>query len=175
MPRDETLYAALESRFFGKFRAEVVNNRDSENRARLEVKVPNVMGDQPIWALPCVPYAGNSEGLFALPPVGAKLWVEFEGGDTNFPIWSGCFWGPGEVAPADADPAVKFLRTAAATLRIDDTAGTVEIETQDGAKLRIGAGEIRLEAPQITLDANGGSLRLTPAGLDVMNGAFAVN
>ena len=175
MPRDEALYAALEHRFLGKFRAEVVSNLDSEARGRLEVIVPNVMGDQPIWALPCVAYAGDGEGLFALPPVGAKVWVEFEGGDTNFPIWTGCFWAPGEIAAADADPAIKFLRTAAATFRIDDTAGTVEIETLDGAKLSIGAGEIRIEAAQITLDANGGSLKLTPAGLDVMNGAFAVN
>ncbi|WP_118136106.1 phage baseplate assembly protein V [Oceanicella sp. SM1341] len=175
MPRDEDLYAALQDRFFGKYRGEVVNNTDPEKRGRLEVLVPNVMGPQAVWALPCVPYAGPGEGFFALPPAGAKLWVEFEGGDTNFPVWTGCFWGSGEIDAPDAGPAVKFLRTPAATVRIDDAAGTVTVETTDGARLTLGAGEIRLEAPQVTLEANGARLVLTPAGLDVMNGAFAVN
>jgi len=36
-------------------------------------------------------------GLFFLPPKGANVWVEFEGGDPDYPIWSGCFWSDGEV------------------------------------------------------------------------------
>lgn len=172
---DEDLYSALGDRFFGKYRAEVVQNNDPERRARLEVLVPNVMGAQAVWALPCVPYAGPQEGLFALPPVGAKLWVEFEGGDTNFPIWTGCFWGAGEIDTADSSPDIKFLRTGAATLRIDDNAGTMTLETRDGARITIGAGEVRIEAPQVITDANGGKLVMTPVGMDVMNGTFAVN
>lgn len=172
---DEELYNTLGDRFFGKYRGEVVTNNDPDRRGRLEVLVPNVMGAQAVWALPCVPYAGPSEGLFAMPPVGAKVWVEFEVGDTNFPVWTGCFWGTGDIATADADPEVKFLRTAGATIRIDDQAGTVTIETQDGTKITLGRGEIKFEAPQITSDANGGKLVMTPAGMDVMNGAFVVN
>lgn len=172
---DEDLYTALGDRFFGKYRGEVVNNTDPDKRGRLEVLVPNVMGAQAIWALPCVPYAGPSEGLFAMPPVGAKVWVEFEVGDTNFPIWTGCFWGAGDIDSADANPDIKFLKTAAATIRIDDQAGTVTLETSDGARIMVGAGEIKIEAPQVTTDASGGKLVMTPAGMDVMNGAFAVN
>ena len=51
--------------------------------------------------MPCAPFAGSGVGFFALPPVGANVWVEFEGGDPDYPIWSGCFWGAGEV-PAHA-------------------------------------------------------------------------
>ena len=51
------------------------------------------------WAYPSVPYAGLQTGFYAIPPVGANVWVEFEGGDPDHPIWTGCFWGPGE-APA---------------------------------------------------------------------------
>jgi len=32
-------------------------------------------------------------GLFALPSVGAGVWIEFEHGDPDYPIWSGC-WNP---------------------------------------------------------------------------------
>jgi len=175
MPRDEDLYSALQEQFFGKYRGEVVSNRDTEGRGRLEVLVPNVMGSQPIWALPCVPYAGPDEGLYALPPVGAKVWVEFEGGDTTFPIWVGGFWGAGELAQADTDPSIKFLRTVGAVIRIDDTASTVTIETSDGAKLSLGSGQIVLEATQIELKAGAGKLVLSTTGLDVNNGAFSVS
>ncbi len=40
-----------------------------------------------------MPYAGDGVGLFAVPPVGANVWVEFEGGDPDYPILAGCFWG----------------------------------------------------------------------------------
>lgn len=172
---DEELYSALGDRFFGKYRGEVVLNVDPSSQGRLQVKVPGVMGPQPIWALPCVPYAGDGEGLFAMPPIGAKVWVEFEGGDTNFPIWTGCFWAAGEIAAADALPTVKFFKTQTATVRIDDALGQVVIETADGARLTLGAGEMTLEAIRVTTDAAGGRLVMTPAGMDVMNGAFSVN
>ena len=67
-------------------------------RGRVQVSVPAVLGDgQLSWAEACVPYAGDSVGLFVVPPVGANVWVEFEGGDPAYPILGGCFWGPGEA------------------------------------------------------------------------------
>ena len=50
------------------------------------------------WALPAVPYAGDGVGFFMIPPIGASVWIEFEHGDPDYPIWTGCFW-------ADAGPA----------------------------------------------------------------------
>ena len=54
------------------------------------------------WALPCVPYAGTTSGFFAIPPVGAGIWIEFEAGDVSRPIWSGAWWGSGEL-PVDEE------------------------------------------------------------------------
>ena len=63
-------------------------------------------------------------GFFLVPPVGANVWVEFEAGDPDYPIWTGCFWGPGEVpAPAAAVPQMKVLKTDAVTLTINDLPG----------------------------------------------------
>ena len=59
------------------------------------MKVPSVLGDQVVtgWATPCVPYGGQpGQGLFAMPDQGAGVWVEFEEGDLEFPIWVGTFW-----------------------------------------------------------------------------------
>ena len=130
----------------------------------LQIQVPAVLGEGRLsWALPCVPFAGPDVGFFTVPPVGANVWVEFEGGDTNFPIWSGCFWGRGE-APAPAKAEVKQLKTGTATLRIDDTPGasSLTIETTNGLKLvfdnagiEISNGQgssITLSGPQISLN-----------------------
>ena len=80
--------------FFGKYRGTVVNNLDPMQRGRVQVSVPAVLGSGRLsWAEPCVPYAGDQVGLFAVPPVGANVWVEFEAGDPDHPILAGCFWG----------------------------------------------------------------------------------
>ncbi|WP_270731618.1 phage baseplate assembly protein V [Shimia sp. Alg240-R146] len=171
----EELYAALQERFFGKYRGFVESNEDPKGRGRLQVRVPNVMKDQLIWATPCVPYAGQGVGLFALPPKDAGVWVEFEGGDTSHPIWVGCFWADNQVASDESKPGVKTLRTDGAALKFDDDNGVVTIETGDGTTLTIGGGEIKLEANDVSASANGGKLALSAGGLDVNNGAFSVS
>ena len=114
---------------YGKYRGQVADNVDAAERGRVQVSVPALLGDQLVWAMPCVPYAGNGVGLFALPPVGAGVWVEFEGGDLDYPIWTGCFWADGEISPAtDAAPEVKFWNTDAVSVRIDDAAGAVAVK-----------------------------------------------
>ena len=59
---------AMSQRYHGKYRGTVVDTADATKRGRLKVKVPAVMGDQEMWAMPCSPYAGASIGFFALPP-----------------------------------------------------------------------------------------------------------
>ena len=170
----ETAVEAIAGRHFGKYRGEVVDNSDPTRRGRLLVKATAVMGDTELWAMPCVPYAGDQVGLFALPPVGAKVWVEFEGGDTDYPIWTGCFWTDGQIRAGDAEPHIAFLRTDGVTIRVDGQAGSVEIETSGGAKITMNSQEIKLEAPQISQSANGATADLSPAGFDAMGGALKV-
>lgn len=83
-------------RYYGKYRGKVENNIDPMQLGRIQVSAPAVLGDGTLsWAMPCTPYAGSGVGFFAIPPVGANVWVEFEGGDPDYPIWAGCFWGTG--------------------------------------------------------------------------------
>lgn len=85
---------------YGKFRGVVVNTLDPQQRGRIMAIVPGV-GDAPLsWATPCLPGAGLRTGLFVLPPVGASVWIEFEQGDVDYPIWTGGFWESAAEVPA---------------------------------------------------------------------------
>jgi hypothetical protein len=99
--------------------------------------------------------------------------VEFEGGDTDYPIWVGGYWLSGEIPADDARPEIAFFRTPGATIRIEES-GIVEIETSGGTKLTLTGSEITLEAPTVKQSANGGVTELTAAGFDAMNGALKV-
>ncbi len=88
-------------KYLGKYRGTVINNVDPLNKGRLMVQVPDVNGLLPCtWALPCVPIAGPMNGMVALPRIGSGVWVEFEQGDPDCPIWVGCFWGSAAEMPA---------------------------------------------------------------------------
>src|SRR3954468_5999011 len=93
----DDLHTWIRSHFFGKYRGTVTDNNDTTNRGRLKVTVPAVLETLEVWAMPCVPYAGDSVGFYMMPENGSGVWVEFEGGDPSFPIWSGCFWADDEL------------------------------------------------------------------------------
>lgn len=120
-------------RFYGKYRGHVVDNNDPQQLGRILAKVPAVDGMATNWALPCTPYAGPGVGMLYLPPIDALVWVEFEGGDPDQPIWVGGFWGRAEDVPIAyqrnaGDPAqVKVIKTTCTTIIVDDTADTGEV------------------------------------------------
>jgi len=88
-------------RFYGKYRGMVLNNVDPMQQGRLQVQVTDTSGLFPVtWAMPCVPIAGLQNGMFALPIPGSGVWIEFEQGDANRPIWVGCYWGSAAEVPA---------------------------------------------------------------------------
>ena len=153
-------------RFYGKHRGLVMNNQDPLQLGRLQATVPDVLGEVPTgWALPCAPYAGTQAGFFAVPPIGAGVWVEFEAGDVSRPIWSGMWWAAGEV-PTDQTGAptqttTKILRSefgliialddAKQTISISDVAGLnlMQIRVLEGTVEVKSAVRVVLEAPLI--------------------------
>jgi hypothetical protein len=94
-------------RYYGKHRGRVMQNIDPMGRARLMVQVEDVWGPNfSSWALPCLPYAGPAMGAYVVPPIGAEVWVEFEQGNPDFPIWVGFWWGNPLEPPTSAHMAV---------------------------------------------------------------------
>jgi Type VI secretion system/phage-baseplate injector OB domain len=100
---------ASSTRYYGKYRGTVVENIDPLQIGRVLVQVPDVLGETPSsWAMPCVPAAGIQSGAFIVPPIASQVWVEFEQGDPDYPIWTGGFWGTAADVPllALAPPAI---------------------------------------------------------------------
>jgi uncharacterized protein involved in type VI secretion and phage assembly len=158
--------------FYGKFRGVVTDNRDPKALGRIRAKVPDVLGDnQSGWAMPAVPYAGDGVGLHLLPPVDALVWVEFEHGDADYPVWTGGFWAQGQIPVDPAAPERKVLKSEAATLTLDDTPGTssVTIETTSGMKITIDTNGIEID------DGQGGSVKLSGPRVSVNDGALEVS
>ena len=88
------------SGFYGKYRGAVVTNVDPMQMGRIQVQVPDVLGlNISSWAMPCVPFAGVQSGLYCVPAVGAGVWIEFEQGDPEYPIWTGGWWATAAEVP----------------------------------------------------------------------------
>jgi uncharacterized protein involved in type VI secretion and phage assembly len=134
-----------EKRYYGKYRATVLNNQDPMVQARLMLQVPDVLGDVPTtWALPCLPAVGKQMGVFALPALGSTVWAEFEQGDPDYPIWVGGYWGSAVEVPPLAVAAPPGLQnillqtTGQNSLWITDTPGpTGGIVLKSGASMLI--------------------------------------
>ena len=142
---------------FGKYRGKVANNLDPLMQGRLVILVQAVSEFPLSWAMPCVPYAGKDVGFFALPPLEANVWVEFEGGDPNYPIWTGCFWGVDEVPTKPAVPTTKMIKTETFTVEIDEQQPSVSLETQTSA----GPVKLALVSDGITLTIGNKSRKIS--------------
>jgi Type VI secretion system/phage-baseplate injector OB domain len=161
--------------FFGKYRGVVTNNVDPLLLGRVQVSVPAVLGaGQLSWAMPCSPYAGPQIGLFAVPPNGANVWVEFEAGDPDYPILAGCFWGAGEVPASPAIPDVKIWKTDSVTLTLSDVPGAGGFTLEVGSPAVPGTLKLVFDASGIELSNGSASVKLSPASVSVNNGALEV-
>ncbi len=132
---------------WGKYRGMVMNNIDPMQLGRLQVQVPDVTGLLPsTWALPCLPMAGKQSGVWVLPQVGAGVWVEFEHGDLDYPIWTGCWYGATAEIPTLAlaaipgQPNIVLQTGGQTTLMLSDTPGPtggILLKTSTGASIMI--------------------------------------
>ncbi|TFG38110.1 MAG: hypothetical protein E4H46_00420 [Desulfobacterales bacterium] len=158
-----SLVQKVEHHYYGKYRGIVVDNADPEQLGRLKVKVPSVLGNDIVtgWATPCVPYGGEmNQGMLFIPEVDAGVWIEFEEGDLEFPIWVGTYWskpgGESELPkPNDPDGAEQGSVQDPPTRKIIKTlkGHTIQFEDNDGEEM-----VIIFEATNenvITMDQNG--------------------
>ena len=170
------------NRYYGKYRGTVVNNIDPEQRGRIQAMVPDVQGLIPTsWALPCLPIAGKQEGIFMVPQVGAGVWIEFEQGDPDYPIWVGGFWGlvaevpPLALAPPPIPPGQNIVMqtTLQNLLLLSDAAptpatGGIILKSPTGAMIIVNDSGIYI--------SNGKGAMITMVGptVTINNGALVV-
>lgn len=156
----------VRNRFYGKYRG-TVTDIDGDT-LRIKAKVPAVLGQQKTgWCMPCVPYAGSNVGFAFLPEEGAGVWIEFEGGDVSYPIWTGCYWRTDEQ-PEDATPTVKAIVTKSGhKILLDDDRETITIADPNN-------NTITLESSGITLERQGKKVVISDVKVDVNDGSLEV-
>jgi hypothetical protein len=176
------LAEAVERRFFGKYRGFVVDNEDPEKLGRLQVTVPSLLGPDVVtgWAMPCIPYGGEpNQGFLFVPEVDAGVWVEFEEGDLEFPIWVGTFWSkPGgepetprangadgsEAGSVQSPPTRKLIKTKAGhTIQFEDADDDVRIIICDGQN----ENRIVLGSAGVTVVNKDNSVTMEDAGITI--------
>jgi uncharacterized protein involved in type VI secretion and phage assembly len=165
-------------KFFGKYRGTVVINIDPEQRARIQAIVPDVTGLLPsTWAMPCLPFTGKAMGSFMLPQIGSGVWIEYEQGDPDYPIWTGGFWGLAAEVPAlalagnPASPSVVFQTALQNTLSISDLpgpAGGILLKSTTGALIMVNDVGITIS------NGKGATIVLAGPSVTINNGALVV-
>lgn len=161
------------TQYFGKYRGAVVNNNDPFRQGRLQVSCPHVLGANALaWAMPCVPFAGNFEGFFMLPQIGTNLWIEFEQGDPNRPIWVGGFWNRGQIPANVISPmTTRTIKTLTTELTIDETMGFKLQVLPPAAPVPC---TITCDATGVSISVGAASIKLDPVKVSVNNGALDV-
>lgn len=175
----ETVFGNEETTtYYGKYRGTVLNNIDPYQIGRLQVQVPDVLGvGISSWAMPCLPVAGAQMGSISIPPIGAGVWVEFEQGNPDYPIWAGCWWGSAAEVPsmALATPAPVQSFTMQTTLQnsitISDApgpSGGIMLKSTTGATIVVNDIGITIQ------NGKGASITLTGPTVNINNGALTV-
>lgn len=150
----QTVHQSRRTAFYGKYRGVVTDNDDPFGRGRLRARVPSVLADvETGWALPCSPYTGAGSGFYTMPPAGAGVWIEFEGGDVDRPIWSGGWWGDDQLPShvgGSTTPQQKVWRSEQGlVVTLDDAERTISVSDPDGTNLiriEVSHGEVRVQA-----------------------------
>jgi hypothetical protein len=163
-------------KFYGKYRGTVINNIDPLQIGRIMVMVPDVSNVIPSsWAMPCFPMSGIQAGIVAVPPPGAGVWVEFEHGDPDHPIWTGCFYGSAAEVPAMALlsppplPAITLQTPLQNGIIISDNPAVgIMIKTTTGAMIMVNEVGITI------MNGKGAMINMTGPVVDINAGALTV-
>lgn len=105
-------------RYYSLYRGQVTDNTDPDHRGRITIKVPSLFGDKELATL-AEPRdfrgAGPNKGDFYPPDIDDWVFVEFEMGDPNYPIYSGGWHADGELSE-DEFPHVDDAPTTKGTM-----------------------------------------------------------
>lgn len=167
-----------DTKYYGKYRGTVVQNVDPEQRGRIQVLVPDVSNVVPsTWATACVPLAGKSMGTYLVPQVGSGVWIEYEQGDADFPIWTGCFWGlaaevpPLAIAGNPVSPSIVLQTGLQHSIVLSDVPGPtggIMLKSSTGAMILVNDVGITIS------NGKGATIVMTGPSVSINNGALTV-
>lgn len=167
--------------YFGKYRGIVTNIDDPENQCRIKARLDGLLnGQETGWALPVVPFAGDGHGMVMLPAVGSGVWIEFEAGRLDNPIWSGGWWASGQRPDPQGQQVRVIVSEHGHQFILDDENDEVRLVHSSGPEIKltgseivlsVGACEIKISTDSISL--NQGQIKIGLAGVSLVNGAMA--
>jgi hypothetical protein len=177
----ERLVERAGSSYFGKYRGLVTDIEDPQNACRIRATVPAVLGEHPCgWAMPAAPFAGPAHGVVMLPAIGSGVWIEFEAGRLDSPIWSGAWWASGQ-RPEPQGPKLRVIVSENGhTVILDDDSDEVKVIHGSGPEIKmtgsdivltVGACELRITSTEISL--NNGMVKVGQAGVSLAGGALS--
>ena len=165
-------------KYYGKYRGMVLNNLDPLQIGRLLVQVPDVAGVIPSsWAMPCFPVTGKQMGAYMIPQIGTGVWVEFEQGNPEYPIWSGCWYGsaaevpPLALAGNPASPNILLqsgLQNAIVVSDLPGPTGGIMLKSTTGATLIVNDTGIYIQ------NGKGASIIMVGPSVNINNGAMTI-
>jgi len=179
-------------KYWGKYQGTVFNNVDPERRGRLQLVVPDVHSLLPTtWAEACVPLAGPTGppmGVYMVPPIGAGVWVEFEHGNSDKPIWVGCRWGLQSDIPLaalagnPADPSIVIQSLLQQFVVVSDMPPSAPppimppVPTTGGVILRstTGASIVVNDAGIFISNGKGATINMIGPTITINNGALVI-
>jgi uncharacterized protein involved in type VI secretion and phage assembly len=167
-----------DKRYYGKYRGTVVQNVDPEQRGRIQAIVPDVSNVVPsTWAMACVPLTGKGMGSYLVPQIGAGVWIEYEQGDVDYPIWTGGFWGVAAEVPALAlagnplSPSIVLQSGLQHSISISDVPGPtggIMLKSATGAMVLVNDVGITIS------NGKGATIVMNGPTVTINNGALTV-
>jgi uncharacterized protein involved in type VI secretion and phage assembly len=166
-------------RYYGLYRATVVNNIDPLQRGRIQVIASDATGIIPTtFAEPCVPMAGLQQGIYTVPIIGSGVWIQFENGDPDYPVWTGGWWGSAAEVPAlalagnPAMPNIVLQTTLQNAIVISDLPGPtggIMLKSTTGATIIVNDIGITIQ------NGKGASITLAGPAINIIGSPVTVN
>lgn len=120
------------NRYYGLYRGVVKDNKDPQKQRRLKLSIPQTTGTETTeWAWPMEPSSISTD----VPGIGQGVWVNFIGGDPEYPVWNGSF-GKNQgknkkmfIKPLADSVSLTGLTPYLKTTKLND--GTTEVDLTD--------------------------------------------
>lgn len=125
----------------------------------------------------CMPIAGKLSGVYVVPQIGSGIWIEFEQGDPDYPIWTGCFWGIAAEVPTlalagnPASPGIVLqtaLQNAVVISDLPGPTGGIMLKSTTGASIIVNDTGIYIQ------NGKGASITMVGPAVNINNGAINV-
>jgi len=205
------VYGSEDGMYMFPLRAYCKNNVDPHKQGRVQIYCPSISGEKCpplkdlLWASPCIPLGGSSNlSSFTVPEMGAKLWVIFEAGSLNFPLYIGQWPAQNELSEETYDsensPAYDFIyhrnkikiRTKRdqkeLLIQFDEnttqalTSDSINIKRKDSVvnlsdnliSLSVGSTNITLTGDSISLSSGGSNIKINSSTIDLLSAVVNV-